>query len=219
MKILQLDVALTEAARAYAVKTIEFSPDGTKLAVAQSDNIVQGSPRAQMLVLNLLVEEAHGRLSLYRVLFFGTAFLVVLRSGAICDISIFRGNPQLPPPVSLGPNSSLLQRPLCCFFCFPIVWWFGKSPQYTDWFCLNICVNYIFFLHSYFCVFFPVFQQWFCLNCLTGNISLVRFWSSRKAILVPISRDINILLSETLPYYTVSIVTLPSYGPMQTHLG
>ena len=63
-EISQLDVALTEAARAYAVKTIEFSPDGTKLAVAQSDNIVQGSPRAQMLVLNLLVEEAHGRLSL-----------------------------------------------------------------------------------------------------------------------------------------------------------
>lgn len=28
------------AARAYTVKTIEFSPDGTKLAVAQSDNIV-----------------------------------------------------------------------------------------------------------------------------------------------------------------------------------
>lgn len=28
------------AARTYAVKTIEFSPDGTKLAVAQSDNIV-----------------------------------------------------------------------------------------------------------------------------------------------------------------------------------
>ena len=26
--------------RAYTVKTIEFSPDGTKLAVAQSDNIV-----------------------------------------------------------------------------------------------------------------------------------------------------------------------------------
>ena len=29
-----------QAARAYTVKTIEFSPDGTKLAVAQSDNIV-----------------------------------------------------------------------------------------------------------------------------------------------------------------------------------
>lgn len=56
MKILQLDVALTEAARAYAVKTIEFSPDGTKLAVAQSDNIVQGSPTVSF---ESLVGEAH----------------------------------------------------------------------------------------------------------------------------------------------------------------
>jgi len=29
-----------KAARTYIVRTIEFSPDGTKLAVAQSDNIV-----------------------------------------------------------------------------------------------------------------------------------------------------------------------------------
>ena len=32
----------------YAVRTIEFSPDGTKLAVAQSDNIV---PRAETPLL------------------------------------------------------------------------------------------------------------------------------------------------------------------------
>ena len=36
---------VSQAARAYTVKTIEFSPDGTKLAVAQSDNIVSDGLR------------------------------------------------------------------------------------------------------------------------------------------------------------------------------
>ena len=34
----------------YAVRTIEFSPDGTKLAVARSDNIV---PRTEHPVLGI----------------------------------------------------------------------------------------------------------------------------------------------------------------------
>lgn len=40
-------LSASKAARAYTVKTIEFSPDGTKLAVAQSDNIVPFGPHSQ----------------------------------------------------------------------------------------------------------------------------------------------------------------------------